>query len=100
MVKVGPSFMGLYRSRDDYAAGESGKNIRQIGLGGFAHAVAKVGLGRLLPSWGKYLYNEYQVYGLFLNVGVRYQYYSGFKESNIENVDGLSYILGWSLEFP
>ena len=99
MVKAGPSFMGLYRSRNDRDAGEKGKNIRQIGAGGFAQAVVKTGMGQLFPSWGKYLKKEYQIYGLFLNMGVRYQYYGGFKDSRVERVDGLSYMAGLSFEF-
>ena len=99
MLKAGPSFMGLYRSRSDFSADERGKNIRQVGVGGFAHAAVKIGLGRLFPSWGRYLHREYKIHGLFLNTGVRYQYYSGFKHSRIERVNGLSYVMGLSFEF-
>ena len=99
MVKAGPSFMGLYRSRSDFDSGERGKNIRQMGAGGFARAAAKIGLGRLIPSWGRYLHREYEIDGLSLDVGVRYQYYSGFRNSKIERVNGLSSVVGLSFEF-
>ena len=98
--KGGPSLMGLYRSRDDLEHGEDGKNIRQVGAGGFAHIAAQIGMGRLFSSWGEYLYNEYQILELLLNFGVRYQYYSGFQKSQIQRVDGLSYMVGVSFELP
>ena len=98
-VKLGPSFMGLHQYRNDFEPGESGKNIYQIGVGGFAHAVVKAGLGELFPSWGRTIYAEYGINGLFLNLGVRYQYYGAFRNSKIKSVDGLSYMMGLSFEF-
>ena len=99
MVKAGPSMMGLYRSRNDLDHGERGKNIYQFGVGAFAHGIVKIDTGGLFPSWKKYLYKEYKIYGLLLNFGVRYQYYGKFKNSRINRVDGLSYLVGLSFEF-
>ena len=99
MVKIGPSFVVLHQYRNDFDQGESGKNIYQIGMGGFAHAIVKASLGQLIPSWGKAVYAEYNVSGLFLNLGVRYQYYGAFRNSKIKSVNGFSYFMGLSFEF-
>ena len=97
MVKMGPSLMGLYESRNDFDSGEDGENVRQMGEGFFYHAAVKTDLGYFFPSFGKLMSQEYHIDKIFLNMGVRYHYYRGFKRERVK-VDGLSYLMGLTFE--
>ncbi|RLA64684.1 MAG: hypothetical protein DRQ88_07205 [Epsilonproteobacteria bacterium] len=102
LIKVeaygGPSVMGLLQNRNDREGDEGDKSIGQVSWGYYGGARLKLSLGRMFPETNKTMFNSDEVTNYFLTFDARYQYYSNFKQDDIE-VSGISGGLGLAFEF-
>lgn len=94
----GPSIMGLIQGRDDRESDENDKTIGQISWGYFGGARFKLSLGEIFPKSNKSMFQSNDVTNYFVTFDIRYQYYSNFKQDNVQ-VSGTSGGLGLAFEF-
>lgn len=96
-VSGGPSLMVLLQHRKDLPEGDDRKDLRQFGYGGFGAFEFKIAFSEWIKKTMSDAFYGHRTTRYLLSAGVRYQYYSGFKE-NI-TIDGIVLGAGFTVEF-
>lgn len=93
----GGSVLTLLQNRSDYGRGEKGKRKFQFSPGYFANAQFKINLTGFSDNMAYELFTSSEITNMFLNLEVRYQNYSSFKDPI--TISGTSFGLGFTFEY-
>ncbi|MDO9183565.1 MAG: hypothetical protein Q7U04_14220 [Bacteriovorax sp.] len=94
---AGPSALVLYQNRNDFLAGEKGRNKIQVSYGQFANFQFKVNLSALSTEKAYDLYTDSKITNLYLNIEARYQNYQNFQD--VIKISGTSLGIGFTFEY-
>lgn len=94
---AGPSVTALYQNRDDFQAGEKGRNKMQVSPGEFANAQFKINLSGFSSDAAYSLFADSKITNLYLNLEARYQKYEKFQDAI--KISGTSYGIGFTFEY-
>ena len=94
---AGPSALVLYQNRNDFLAGEKGKNKSQISYGQFADVQFKVNLSGFNSDMAYQLFTESKITNLYMNLEARYQNYRNFQDQI--KISGTSFGIGFTFEY-
>lgn len=94
---VGPSATALYQNRNDFQAGEKGRNKIQASYGQFANAQLKINLTGFNTEAAYNLFTESKITNLYMNFEARYQNYRNFQDDI--KISGTSFGIGFTFEY-